>query len=105
MEEDIKDYVRACDTCQRDKPSRHPRYGQLEPLDVPYRPWSSISMGWIVDLPESNSYTQICVIVNRFTKMAHLIPLLTKVSAMYIDKIFLKEIWKTHGLPKDIASD
>ena len=24
MEEDIKDYVRTCDTCQRDKPSRHP---------------------------------------------------------------------------------
>ena len=38
MEEDIKDYVRACDTCQRDKPSRHRRYGQLEPLEVPYRP-------------------------------------------------------------------
>ena len=40
MEEDIKHYVRACDTCQRDKPSRHRRYGQLEPLEVPYRPWS-----------------------------------------------------------------
>ena len=38
MEEDVKDYVRACDTCQRDKPSLYRRYGQLEPLEVPYRP-------------------------------------------------------------------
>ena len=35
MEEDVKDYVRTCDTCQRDKPSRHRRYGELEPLEVP----------------------------------------------------------------------
>ena len=36
MEEDVKDYVRACDTCQRDKPSRYGRYGQVEPLEVLY---------------------------------------------------------------------
>ena len=104
MEEDIKDYVQACDTCQRDKLSRHRRYGQLEPLEVSYQPWSSISMDWIVDLPESNGYTQIWVIVDRFTKIAHLIPLPTKVSAKDIAKIFPKEIWKTHGLPTDIVS-
>ena len=77
MEDDVKDYVQACDICQRDEPSRHYRYGQLGPLKVTYRPWSTISMDWIVDLPESNSYTQIWVVVDRFTKMAHLIPLPT----------------------------
>ena len=105
IEKDVKDYIRACYTCQRDKPSHHRRYKQLEPLEVPYRPWSSISMDWIVDLPESNGYTQIWVIVDRFTKMAHLIPLPTKVSAKDIAKIFLNEIWKTFELPTDIVSD
>ena len=37
--------------------------------------------------------------------MAHLIPLPKKVSAKDIAKIFLREIWKTHGLPTDIVSD
>ena len=37
--------------------------------------------------------------------MAHLIPLPTKASAKDIAKIFLKETWKTHGLPSDIVSD
>ena len=105
MEEIVKDYVWACHTCQRDKPSSHHRYGQLEPLKVPYRPWSSISMDWIIDLPESNGYIQIWVIVDRFTKMAHLIPLPKKVSAKDIAKIFLRETWKIHGLPTDIVSD
>ena len=36
MKEDVKDYVRTCDTSHRDKPSRHRRYGELEPLEVPY---------------------------------------------------------------------
>ena len=30
MEEDVKDYVRICETCQRDKPTRHRRYGEIE---------------------------------------------------------------------------
>ena len=51
MEEDVKDYVRACDTCQRDKLSRHCRHGQLEPPEVTSRPRSSILMDWIIDLP------------------------------------------------------
>ena len=59
MEEHVEDYLRACDTCPQDKPSRHRHYGQLEPLEVPDRPWPSILMDWIVDLPESNSHTQI----------------------------------------------
>ena len=62
-------------------------------------------MDWIIDLPESNGYTQIWVIVDRFTKMGHLIPLLKKVTAKDIAKIFLREIWKLHVLPTDIVSD
>ena len=57
MEEDVKDYIRACDICQRDKYSCHRRYGELEQLEVPYRPWSSISMEWIIELPESDGFT------------------------------------------------
>jgi len=44
LEEDINDYVRSCDICQRDKPSRHKKYGLLAPLEIPYRSWSSISI-------------------------------------------------------------
>ena len=40
-----------------------------------------------------------------FAKMAHLIPLPTKVSAKDIVNIFMKEIWKTYQLAINIVSD
>ena len=92
MEEDVHDYCRTCDICQRDKSSRLHRYGELEPLVVPYRPWSSISMDWIIELPEWNRYTQIWVIVDRFTEIVHFVLLLTNTSAKDIAKIFVKEV-------------
>jgi hypothetical protein len=77
MEDDVRDYVRSCDTCQRDKTSRHKQYDLLQPLDIPYRPWTSILMDFITTLPESQAFSQIWVIVDRLTKMAHFIALRT----------------------------
>ena len=44
MAEEVQDYVRSCNTCERDKASRHKKYRLLDPLEVSSRPWSSISM-------------------------------------------------------------
>ena len=81
MAEEVQDYIRSYDTCQRDKASRHKKYGLLDPLEVPYRPWSSISIDWIVELPELGECMQIWVIVDQLTKMAHFILLKTRVTA------------------------
>ena len=64
MDETINEYVRTCDACQRNKSRRHAKYGLLEPLDVPYAPWKSISVDFIVALPESEGRTQIMVVVD-----------------------------------------
>lgn len=105
MDDDMEEYVRSCDTCQRDKASRHKKYGMLQPLEVPYTPRSSISMDFIVSLPESEGYTRIWVIVDRFTKMSHFIPLKTRATIEELAHIFLREIWRLHGLPEEIISD
>ena len=57
IEEQVKDYIRSCDVCLRDKTSRRKKYGLLKLLDIPHQPWKSISMVLIVGLPESNGYT------------------------------------------------
>ena len=69
----IRDYVRSCDECQHSKSPRHAKYGQH--LELPYAAWSSISTDFITQLPESQGKTQIMVVVDRFTKMAHFIGL------------------------------
>jgi len=53
----IRDYVRSCDECQHSKSPRHAKYGLLQPLEVPYAAWSSISTDFITQLPELQGKT------------------------------------------------
>ena len=61
-------------------------------------------MDFITDLPKVNGYTQCWVIVDRFTKMAHFIPLKNR-KAKELAVLFVKEVWRLHGLPKNVVSD
>ena len=105
MDQEVEEYVCSCDSCQRNKATRHKKYGLLDPLDIPNRPWDDISMDFIVGFPESSGLMKICVVVDRFSKMAHFIPLFTDTPINEIANIFLREIWHLHGLPNSVVSD
>ena len=77
LEAFVRKYVSSCDICQRNKSRRHKPYGELQSLEVPYTPWSHISMDFIVELPKVKGYSIIWVVVDCFSKMAHFIPLKT----------------------------
>jgi len=62
-------------------------------------------MDFIVGLPKLDEYTNICVIVDRFSKMAHFIPIKTKEHTKTLALIFLKEICGVHGHSETIISD
>jgi len=80
--------------------------GLLHPLELPYALWQSIAMDFITDLPISDGCDQLWVIVDRFTKMVHFLPLPKEgKTASDLAKIFAREIWRHHGLPSDIVSD
>jgi len=101
----INDYVPSCDECQHNKSPRHARYGLLQPLQTPFAAWTSISRDFITRLPESHGHTQIMVVVNRFTKMAHFIGLNENATAKDVADTFLREVWNLHCLPTKIISD
>src|SRR5437660_2938588 len=105
MEDTINEYVRICDACQRNKSRRHAKYELLQPLEVPYAPWKSISVDFIMALPESEGKTQIMVVVDNCTKIAHFFPLLETGTTTDVAQGFIKEIWKLHGMLTDIVSD
>jgi len=64
MRINCKKYVSQCVLCARNKPSHHHPYRLLQPLLIPERPWHSISMDFIKQLPPSNRYTAILVIID-----------------------------------------
>ena len=105
MDQEVEEYVRSCDSCQQNKATRHKKYGLLGPLDIPNRPWDDISMDFIVGLTESSRHMKIWVVVDWFSKMAHFIPLSTDKPIKDIANIFLREIWRLHGLPNSVVSD
>jgi hypothetical protein len=101
----VNEYTRSCDTCSRTKVPKHKPHGRLHPLPIPPKAWSSVSMDFIVELPESDGFNAVYVCVDRFTKMAHFIPTTTNVSAEETARLYLRHVFKHHGLPLDIVSD
>ena len=47
----------------------------------------------------------IFVVIDKFSKEAHFIPIKSTYKGLNIVNIFLKEIFRLHGIPKVIISD
>jgi len=62
-------------------------------------------MDFIMDLPKSEGYDTILVVINRLTKMSHVIPCSKDLDARQFTNLFMKEIVRLHGLPHDIITD
>ena len=63
-------------------------------------------MDVITGLPKTfRKNDAIMVIVDKLSKATHLIPIEATHRAQYIAKIFMKEVFGLHGLPKVIISD
>ncbi|MBW0575592.1 hypothetical protein O181_115307, partial [Austropuccinia psidii MF-1] len=70
MTQFIKDYVSSCQQCSRNKHIHHKKFGLLKPLTISNGPWICLSLDFMTQLPLSNSFDSILVIVDRFSKMA-----------------------------------
>ena len=63
-------------------------------------------MDFITGLPMTwRKHDSIMVVVDRLTKGAHFIPVKSTHNMDDIEKIFMKDIFISHGFPKAIVSD
>jgi len=105
IREDIKRLIKNCDTCQRTKVVRHAPYGLLQSNEAPDRPWKSIAMDFITDMPKSEGYDTKLVVIDRLTKMSHFIQCSKDLDARQFANLFIKEIVRLDGLPHDSITD
>ncbi|KAL0149844.1 hypothetical protein M9458_054892 [Cirrhinus mrigala] len=105
LRRDVQLYVQACNTCARSKTNNTPSTGELQPLPIPKRPWSYISIDFVTGLPESLGKNTILTIVDRFSKAVHLVALTGLPSAKTTAELILEHVVRLHGFPKDIVSD
>lgn len=105
MKVDIVAYVRSCLRCQQTKTFPAKPIGLLQPNPIPSAPWTDISVDMIVGLPNSQGFDALLNVVDRFTKMIHVIPTTATVTAQGIARLYRDNVWKLHGLLRKVISD
>jgi len=105
IREDIKRFIKNCNTCHRTKVVRHAPYGLLQSNEAPDRPRKSIAMDFITNLPKSEGHDTILVVIDRLTKMSHFITCSNNLDARRFANLFMREIVRLPGIPHDMISD
>jgi len=105
MKRDVEEFVKQCQVCQQAKHELTHPAGLLQPLPIPQGAWKDWSMDFIEGLPTSDGSNAILVVVDRFTKYGHFLPIKHPFTAQAIAKVVLDNVVKLHGFPKSIVSD
>lgn len=101
----IQDYVQARVTCQRNKTEHLHPMGQLQSLSIPSRVWDDIGIDFIEGLPRVGDKSVILIVVDRFSKYTHFIPLGHPYLAESVAHAFFLDIVHLHGIPISIVSN
>ncbi len=102
----VRRYVAACASCQAQKPRSAAVPGLLQPLPVPGARWESVSMDLMVSLPKSEAgHDAVVVYVDRLSKRVHLTACHTAITAPQLARLFVRDVFRLHGMPKTIVCD
>ena len=87
------------------KTQRQPPVGELEPLPILEHWWDTISMEFIVELPEAYGHDVVLNVVDLVSKRAHFITTHMTIMAFGTAQLYLAQIWKLHRLLKQVLLD
>lgn len=99
-------YVESCVQCRASKSISQKPAGLLQPLAIPPRRWSHVSLDFITDLPTTqDGFDSILVIVDSLSKMAHFIPTKKAATADDTARLLADRLIRYHGIPQVLISD
>jgi transposase InsO family protein len=62
-------------------------------------------LDFIEGLPKSHGFDSILVVIDKFTKYGHFLPLVHPFTALSVAQAYFQHVYKLHGPPKAIVSD
>jgi hypothetical protein len=90
-----------CQDFQQVKAEHHHPTDLLQPLRVLEWEWETISLDFVTGLPKTQKQNDsIMVVINKLNKSTHFIPVNSNFKAINIVEIFMKEIFRLHGIPE-----
>ncbi|GBG78044.1 hypothetical protein CBR_g25980 [Chara braunii] len=99
-------FVAECQVCQRIKPCRQKPMGLLTPVPIPDGPGESVSIDFTdIGKVSKSGYSQVMVIVNRFSKFLNLIPLLPHAPTKLVIRELQEKYILQFGTPKTLVID
>ena len=103
----LRDYLRHCPKCQLYQTRRHLPHGSLQPIQSPPVPFHTLTIDFILALPESKKgYDCMMSVTDKYSRRITLIPGKTTFSAEEWAVRLLRRLRKIDwGLPKVIISD
>ena len=105
MKQAIQAYVQSCTVCQQAKAEHIKKPGLLSPLPIPKEAWSLVSMDFIRRLPKSKIFDTILVVIDKFSKYGHFLPLSHPFTALQVAQLYVDQVYRLHGLPKVLLTD
>ena len=100
----VKSYVDGCATCQATKIKPRNQV-PLVPNQVPTDVWGVITMDFITDLPMSQGFDSLFVVVDCLSKATIVTPCHKTITAKETSKLYMNNVWRRTGLPHQVISD
>jgi hypothetical protein len=106
MQQHVESYVQKCYVCQVNKPSRKKPGGLLQPVEIPSQFFECITTDLITKLPMTpDGHDAIAVFVDKLSKLVIAEPCKTTISAEQYADLFIRAVYRHHGLPTKVISD
>jgi hypothetical protein len=89
----VKSYVDGCATCQATKIRPRNRV-PLQPNQVPTEVWKTITMDFITDIPVSQGYNSLFVVVDHLSKATIVTPCHKTITAEETANLYMEHVWR-----------
>jgi hypothetical protein len=99
LKKTVLQFVQSCEVCQKAKSERVKYMGFLQPLPVPSGAWQTVSIDFVEGLPMSAGKNCVLVIVDKFSKFSHFVPLKHPFTVASVAHVFMEQVYRLHGLP------
>ena len=103
----MEEYISTCDSCQKGNKQTGKRFGLLQEIQKPSKPWEMINMDFVTGLPTAGhlSYNSVLVVVCRLTKKVRFIPVHKDIDSKGVAFVWWNHMLNEAGLPLAIISD